>query len=108
ALWHRRVSLLVAGAFVAFLAMQAPHLVHHFFEPEHVKDECPFAANGERTGGLETEPIALVALAAVSTPRLTPAPLAPPRPRAPPRALLAPPSAAPAAPRGPPPPAPTS
>jgi hypothetical protein len=50
--WRRRASLLIAGAFVAFLAMQAPHLVHHFFEPEHVKDECPFAANGERTGGI--------------------------------------------------------
>jgi len=95
ALWHRRVSLLVAGAFVAFLAMQAPHLVHHFFEPEHVKDECPFAANGERTGGLETEPIALIALADVSTPCLT-------------TALLAPPSVAPAVSRGRAPPAPTS
>ena len=94
-LWHRRVNLLVAGAFVAFLAMQAPHLVHHFFEPDHVKDECPFAANGERTGGLETKPVALVALADVSTPCLT-------------TTLLAVPSVAPAVPRGRAPPAPTS
>ena len=50
-------SLLLAGAFVAFVATQSPHLVHHFFEPELVQDECPFAANGERTGGLPIEPV---------------------------------------------------
>jgi len=93
--WHRRASLLVAGAFVAFLATQAPHLVHHFFEPEHVKDECPFAANGERTGGLETQPVTVVALTDVSTPWLG----AP---------FLAPPSIAPDVSRGRAPPAPTS
>ena len=93
--WHRRASLLVAGAFVAFLATQAPHLVHHFFEPEHVKDECPFAANGERTGGLETQPVTVVALSDVSTPWLG-------------TAFLAPPSIAPDVSRGRAPPAPTS
>ncbi|PYN88908.1 MAG: hypothetical protein DMD87_06890 [Candidatus Rokuibacteriota bacterium] len=93
--WRRRVSLLVAGAFVAFLAAQAPHLVHHFFEPEHVNDECPFAANGERTGGLETRPVTLAAIADVSIPWLG-------------VAFLAPPSIAPDVSRGRAPPAPTS
>jgi hypothetical protein len=93
--WRRSASLLITGVFVAFLATQAPHLVHHFFEPEHVKDECPFAANGERTGGLETEPVIVVALGDVSTPWLT-------------AAFLAPPSVAPAVSRGRAPPAPTS
>jgi len=91
--WRRRVSLLLVGAFWAFLAMQAPHLVHHFFEPEHVGDECPFAANGERTGGLTAQPVAIVAIANASTPWLA-------------AALLAPPSAVPAASRGRAPPAP--
>ena len=74
--WRDRVSLLLVGVFVAFLVTQAPHLVHHFFEPEHVGDECPFAANGERTGGLTTQPVAAVALADASTPLLTTAPAA--------------------------------
>jgi hypothetical protein len=85
--WLRGASLFLVGAFVVFLATQAPHLVHHFFEPEHVQDECPFAANGERTGGLETPPVAVAAVMAVSTARLT-------------VSLLAPPSAVPAASRG--------
>jgi hypothetical protein len=93
--WRRRASLLVAGAFVAFIAMQAPHLVHHFFEPDHVKDECPFAANGERTGGLQTQPSPPVAIADVSTPWLA-------------ATLLVPPNVAPAVSRGRAPPAPTS
>jgi hypothetical protein len=63
-------SLLLAGAFAAFIAAQAPHLVHHFFEPDLVQDECPFAANGERTGGLQIEPIAVVAVSDASTPLL--------------------------------------
>jgi hypothetical protein len=63
-------SLFLAGAFVAFLVSQAPHLVHHFFEPELVQDECPFAANGERTGGLQIEPVAVVAVSDVSMPVL--------------------------------------
>jgi hypothetical protein len=93
--WRRRVSLLLVGAFVAFLAMQAPHLVHHFFEPEHVKDECPFAANGERTGGLETQPVAALAIADITTPSLV-------------AALPVPPSVVPAASRGRAPPVPLS
>ncbi len=93
--WRRSASLLLAAAFVAFLAAQAPHLVHHFFEPEHVKDECPFAASGERTGGLETPPVTVVAVADVSTPWLG-------------AAFLAPASIVPDVSRGRAPPAPTS
>jgi hypothetical protein len=75
--WRRGASLLNVAAFVAFLATQAPHLVHHFFEPEHVGDECSFAANGERIGGLETQPVALV-VTDVSIPCLAATPVAPP------------------------------
>ena len=63
-------SLLIASAFMAFLATQAPHLVHHFFDPELVQDECPFAANGDRTGGLQIEPVSIAAVSEVSTPVL--------------------------------------
>lgn len=68
--WRSATSLLIACAFMAFLVTQAPHLVHHFFDPELVQDECPFAANGERTGGLQIEPVAIVTVAHVSTPVL--------------------------------------
>ena len=68
--WRSVTSLLIACAFMAFLVTQAPHLVHHFFDPELVQDECPFAANGERTGGLQIEPVAIVTVADVSTPVL--------------------------------------
>jgi hypothetical protein len=68
--WRSLTSLLIACAFMAFLATQAPHLVHHFFDPERVQDECPFAANGDRTGGLQIEPVAVVAVSEVSTPVL--------------------------------------
>jgi hypothetical protein len=68
ALSCRVVTLLLAGAFVAFVATQAPHLVHHVFEPDLVRDECPFAASGERTGGLQIEPVAGVVTSEVSTP----------------------------------------
>jgi hypothetical protein len=75
---RRGAGLLFAGLFVAFLVSQAPHLVHHFFEPQLVQDECPFAASGERTGGLEAQPTAVVTLAPVSTPAITAAPPAAP------------------------------
>ena len=68
--WRSLASLLIASAFMAFLVTQAPHLVHHFFDPELVQDECPFAANGERTGGLQIEPVAIVTVSDVSTPVL--------------------------------------
>ena len=66
--WRSVTGLLIACAFMAFLVTQAPHLVHHFFDPELVQDECPFAANGDRTGGLPIEPVAVVTISAVSTP----------------------------------------
>ena len=89
----RVASLLLAGAFVAFVATQAPHLVHHFFQPDLVQDECPFAASGDRTGGLQLEPIVVVVTTPeVSTPAL-------------PAVLPAPPSVVPAASRSRAPPA---
>ena len=83
----RVASLLLAGLFLAFIAAQAPHLVHHFFERDHVKDQCPFAASGERSGGLPLEPVAVVATPDVSTPTL-------------PAVFMAPPSGGPTASRG--------
>jgi hypothetical protein len=74
---RRGAGLLFAGLFAAFLVSQAPHLVHHFFEPQLVQDECPFAASGDRTGWLPIEPVAVAATAEVSTP-LLPAVLLPP------------------------------
>src|SRR5262249_57930741 len=68
--WRSVTGLLIACAFMAFLVTQAPHLVHHFFDPELVQDECPFAANGDRTGGLQIEPLALLAASARSRPAL--------------------------------------
>ena len=88
----RVASLFLTGAFVAFVATQAPHLVHHFFQPDLVQDECPFAASGERTGGLEVQPVTVVAISEVSTPAL-------------PAVLPVPPSVVPAASRGRAPPA---
>ena len=58
-LWRRPVSLLLSALFVAFVVQQAPHLVHHFFEPEHVQDECPFAASAERTGALQADAVVI-------------------------------------------------
>ena len=91
----RVASPFLAAAFVAFVATQAPHLVHHFFQPDLVQDECPFAASGERMGGLQIEPIAVVTTPEVSTPAL-------------PVVFLAPPSVVSPAPLGRAPPAPVS
>lgn len=65
--WRTLTRLCLAGAFVAFLASQAPHLVHHFFEPDLVQDDCPFAASGERIGGLQIEAL-VIAVSIVTTP----------------------------------------
>ena len=73
------MSLLLAALFAAFIVTQAPHLVHHFFEPDLVQDECPYAASGERTGGLPVEPVAVVATPDVSTVTLPTVLIAPPR-----------------------------
>jgi hypothetical protein len=65
---RQTVSLLLSGLLVVFLVRQAPHLVHHFFEPEHVQDECPLAASGDRTHGLQAEPVVVVVAPEASTP----------------------------------------
>jgi len=41
--------------FLSFVIGQAPHTVHHLFEPEHTGDECPFATAGDRLPGLGAE-----------------------------------------------------
>lgn len=44
--------LLLAAAYVAVLAWQAPHSVHHFFEPEVEKhNECALGAAADRSAG---------------------------------------------------------
>jgi hypothetical protein len=43
--------------FLSFVIEQAPHTVHHLFEPEHAESECPFAKAGERLPGLGAEAI---------------------------------------------------
>jgi len=93
--WYRRVSLLVIVAFVTLIPIQAPHLVHHLFEPTEVENECLFAVNGERSSVFETRPVALVAAADVPT-------------HWPIASTPTPPSVAPAAASGRAPPAPTS
>ena len=93
-LCRRSVSLLLAALFVAFVVQQAPHLVHHFFEPEHVQDECPFAASAERAGALQADAV-VVAIWDVKE-------------SAPPTSILSTPTVAPAASRGRAPPAPVS
>ena len=65
---RQTVSLLLTGLLLLFLVRQAPHLVHHFFEPQHVQNECPLAASGDRTHGLQAAPIVVVAAPEISTP----------------------------------------
>lgn len=90
-----RGGLLVflAVAYVAYLVWQAPHTVHHFFEPPDVEaqNECALNASAERVAGTTVAPIAIAPVAAVEPPlpAATPAPqqcpsLAGPGPRAPP------------------------
>jgi hypothetical protein len=54
--WPR---LLVAALFAAFVVEQAPHLVHHLFEPGHAPDECAFLAGAERSQGAPAQVLAL-------------------------------------------------
>ena len=51
--------LFAALLFLSFVIDQAPHSVHHLFEPEHTDAECPFASAGERLPGLGAEVTAL-------------------------------------------------
>lgn len=51
----RFVSLgrLAAGlAFLAYVVVQSPHLVHHLFEHAETQTDCAFATAGERLPGL--------------------------------------------------------
>jgi hypothetical protein len=86
------LPLLVATVHVAFLAWQAPHTVHHFFERELEKqNECAFSTAAERSSGTPVASISIAPVAAVESlmtigtpafvPRPTPSVL---RPRAPP------------------------
>lgn len=57
------LPLLVATVHIAFLAWQAPHTVHHFFERELEKqNECAFSAAAERSSGT---PVASISIAPV-------------------------------------------
>jgi hypothetical protein len=57
----RASGLLGAAIFVTFLISQAPHLVHHIFEPDSTQDECPLASAGERPAACAT-PTAIIPL----------------------------------------------
>jgi hypothetical protein len=46
---HRALSALAAVSLLWLLAAQAPHLVHHVFEPDVVQDDCPLAWGADRT-----------------------------------------------------------
>jgi hypothetical protein len=40
--------LVVGALFIAYLIAQAPHLVHHLFEPDEAQADCVFLAAAER------------------------------------------------------------
>ena len=48
------LGLVFAGFLAAFVVGISPHLVHHLFDDDHGKSECPFASVGERQHGLTT------------------------------------------------------
>jgi hypothetical protein len=47
--------LVVGALFVAYLIAQAPHLVHHFFEPDEAQADCVFLAAAERHQAAPTD-----------------------------------------------------
>lgn len=55
--WPAAVGALTAVFFVALLVAQAPHLVHHLFDPDHQQSECVFAAGAERTHAVEADAV---------------------------------------------------
>jgi hypothetical protein len=68
------IGRLVAGAFfIAYLIAQAPHLVHHFFEPDEIQADCVFLAAAERHQAAPTDDPSPPA-AAADGPALPPAP----------------------------------
>ena len=60
--WSRLRSaagLLTVGLFLAFVVEQAPHLVHHLFEPEPTRGDCAFASGAERAQALTVDAVTL-------------------------------------------------
>lgn len=55
----RRAALVTVGLFLALLVEQAPHLVHHLFEPAHRGVECVFAVGADHTHAVAGEAISL-------------------------------------------------
>jgi hypothetical protein len=53
------VGSLTAALFLALVVAQAPHLVHHLFEPEQHQSECAFASGAERTQALTPDLVTL-------------------------------------------------
>jgi len=51
--------LVAALLFLTFVIGQAPHTVHHLFDPEYLGDECPFATAGERLPGVDADAVGL-------------------------------------------------
>ena len=86
------LPLLAAAVYVAFLAWQAPHTVHHFFERELEKqNECAFSTAAERSSGTTVASVSIAPVAAteplvaIGAPAFVPRPTPPVlRPRAPP------------------------
>jgi hypothetical protein len=85
------LRLAAALLFLGFVAEQAPHRVHHLFDPVEAQAECDFAVAGERLPGLAMAvecPPAIVSwgLVAPGAPAAAPVgpALIPGRPRAPP------------------------
>jgi hypothetical protein len=61
-----RLSLLAVVVHVAFLIWQAPHTVHHFFEPEvDTQHECAFAGAVERSAGTTVTIVGIVPVAGI-------------------------------------------
>jgi hypothetical protein len=89
----RLTAVLAAAMLAAVVVWQAPHIVHHFFDRDHVEPqhECVFAANAERGLSTAAEVVTFLAVhdiavsAVVATPPLLPEPPARPEvARAPP------------------------
>lgn len=78
------VGTLTAALFLALVVQQAPHFVHHLFEPEQHQSECVFAAGAERTQAVTPDLVTLApadlvlapapALAEPPVPGIDPAP----------------------------------
>lgn len=89
--WPAAGGALTAVFFGALLVAQAPHLVHHLFDPDHQQSECVFAAGAERTHAVEAD--AVTVAPAVLVQAADPVPTGPslPSPALAPSAARAPP-----------------